>query len=74
MPWMHFFCCCGLILMGSTATGIPTGAPIATSPFEASASFCAWSCEDDAKDVGRDGHKNFKEIGKERKLCFFLRK
>ena len=41
--------------MGSTAIGIPTGAPVATSPLETSASFCAWSYEDDAKDVNIDG-------------------
>jgi len=41
--------------MGSTATRIPTGAPVATSPLETSASLYAWSYEDDAKDVDRDG-------------------
>lgn len=41
--------------MGSSATGIPTGAPVAASPFENSASFCAWRYEDDARDVDRDG-------------------
>jgi len=40
--------------MGSIARGIPTGAPIATSPFETSAYFYAWSYEDDARDVYRD--------------------
>ena len=41
--------------MGSATTGIPTGAPVAASPLETSASFCAWSYEDDARDVDRDG-------------------
>jgi len=41
--------------MGSIATGIPIGAPVAPSPFKTSASFCAWSCEDDAKNVDRYG-------------------
>jgi len=41
--------------MGSAARGIPTGAPLGASPFEISTYFCAWICEDDAKDVDRDG-------------------
>ena len=41
--------------MGSAATRIPTGALVVASPFETSASFYAWSCEDDARDVYRDG-------------------
>ena len=41
--------------MGSTATGIPTRAPVAASPLENLASFYAWSYEDDARDVDRDG-------------------
>ena len=41
--------------MGSATKGIPTGAPVAASPFETSVIFYAWSCEDDAKDVDRDG-------------------
>lgn len=41
--------------MGSAATGIPTGAPVAASPLEYSASFCAGSSEDDARDADGDG-------------------
>lgn len=41
--------------MGSVATGIPTGALVVASPFENSASFCAWSYEDDSRDVDKDG-------------------
>ena len=41
--------------MGSAAIGIPTGAPVATSPLETSASFYAWSYEDDARDADGDG-------------------
>lgn len=52
--WLHFFYCCSLILMGSAATGIPIGAPIAASPFEILAYFCVGSYEDDARDA--DGH------------------
>ena len=37
--------------MGSTTTGVP----VAASPLQTSASFCAWSFEDDPKDVDRDG-------------------
>lgn len=47
-------CCWCWILMESATTGIPTGAPLATSPFETSTYFCAWSCEDDVRDVDRD--------------------
>ena len=53
--WLHFFCCCALILMGSTATGILTGARVVASPLEISAYFCAGGCEDDAKDADGDG-------------------
>jgi len=41
--------------MGSTTIGIPIGALVAASPLETSAYFCAWSYEDDAKDVDRVG-------------------
>ena len=41
--------------MGSTAIGIPTGAPVATYPFEIFSFFYAWSYEDDAKNADRDG-------------------
>jgi len=41
--------------MGSTATRIPTGAPVAVYPLETLASFCAWSFEDDARGVDRYG-------------------
>jgi len=40
--------------MGSTVTRIPTGAPVAASPFETSYSFYARSYEDDARD--EDGY------------------
>ena len=41
--------------MGSAATRILIGAPIAASPLETPYSSCAWSCEDDARDVDKDG-------------------
>lgn len=41
--------------MGSATTEIPTGAPVAASPFEILACFYFGSCEDDARDVDGDG-------------------
>ena len=41
--------------MGSAAIRIPTGALVAASPLKTSTSFCAWSFEEDARDVDRDG-------------------
>lgn len=40
---------------GLAATRIPIGAPIVVSPLETLASSYAWSCEDDARGVDRDG-------------------
>lgn len=41
--------------MGSVATGIPIGAPVAASPFETLASFCAWIYDHDARHLDIDG-------------------
>ena len=41
--------------MGLAATRIPIGAPLAASPLETSASPYAWSFEDDARGVDKDG-------------------
>ena len=41
--------------MGSAATGIPTGAPIATSPFETSAISLCLELKNDVKGVDKDG-------------------
>ena len=53
--WLQLFCYCGLILMGSTAIGIPTGAHVVASHFKISAYFCIGSYEDDARDADGDG-------------------
>lgn len=54
--------------MGSAATGIPTGAPVVASPLETLDYFCGWSCEDDARDVHRDGEV----IGRVQVRCMVL--
>lgn len=50
-----FSCYWCWVLIGSAATGIPTGALIVVSPLETLASFGAWRFEEDSIDVDRDG-------------------